>query len=96
MQGSRAGCRGGVGTAGDNREFKAHQICGLRKKRIILSFDKDSKARWTFGFIAKTRSFLVSLKELHGDFSSKISNYFCWRGNIFSTSLEGCTTQAFP
>lgn len=38
MQGSRAG--GG----GADAEFKAHQICGLRKKMIILSFDKDSKA----------------------------------------------------
>lgn len=29
---------------GGCREFKAHQVCGLRKKMIILSFDKDSKA----------------------------------------------------
>ena len=35
---------GGGGVGGGCREFKAHQICGLRKKMIILSFDKDSKA----------------------------------------------------
>ena len=34
----------GMWSCGRCREFKAHQICGLREKMIILSFAKDSKA----------------------------------------------------